>query len=243
MHNPMTHIYRFFGEKVNDGSWRLADEEVTHALKVLRLNDGDSVEVMDGCGLTGQGTLKIESKSKALAVDVTETWTPQDNFCRWILLGALKPGDVDDLIAPLVELGADKIIIYRQADTPHFRISDGASERWQRLVRAALKQSKRPWTVEVQAVGDLDAALALAAPCTYKWMLDHEAKVDLLAKSWAKPEGQGVAALIGGEKGLSAAERAQALKAGFEGVRLGPWVLRARTAAQAAAAFLGMMRV
>jgi acetyl-CoA acetyltransferase len=41
---------------------------------------------------------------------------------------------------------------------------------------------------------------------------------------------------------VTSAERAQALKAGFEGVRLGPWVLRARTAAQAAAVFLGMMR-
>ena len=56
----MSHIYRFFGEKVNDGTWRLADEEVTHAVKVLRLNDGDLVEVMDGRGLTGHGTLKIE---------------------------------------------------------------------------------------------------------------------------------------------------------------------------------------
>ena len=239
----MSHIYRFFGEKLNDGIWRFADEEVTHALKVLRLKDGDLVEVMDGRGLTGHGTLKIESKSKAFAVNVTETSTPQDSFRRWILLGALKPGDVDDLIAPLVELGADKIIIYRQAETPHFRIADGASDRWQRLVRAALKQSKRPWSVDLEAVDDLGAALDLVAPCTYKWMLDHEAKVDLLAKTLAKVEGQGVAALIGGEKGLTAAERAQALKAGFEGVRLGPWVLRARTAAQAAAVFLGMMRV
>jgi 16S rRNA (uracil1498-N3)-methyltransferase len=48
----------------------------------------------------------------------------------------------------------------------------------------------------------------------------------------------GVMVLIGPEGGLSADEQAQALAAGFIGVRLGPRVLRTETAALAALTLL-----
>ncbi len=240
----MAHKYRFFAEKISHGSWQLEDEEVIHALKVLRLPDGETVEVMDGKGVTGTGRLHIESKSKLFVQEVIETCHEKDPCTRVILLGALKQGDVDDLIAPLVELGVDRIIVYRQDDTPKFRVSDNSSERWQRLVRSALKQSKRPWSVTVEAFDSLDEALAEVTAYKNKWMLSPDAKDDLLTVSASLDKSRvalGLAALIGGEKGLSPREEALSKAAGFTPVRLGPWVLRARTAAPAAAVFLGML--
>jgi len=236
----MAHVYRFFGERVSQGLWSLDDDDAVHAIKVLRLSDDQVVEVMDGHGNVGVGRLKVESKSKVKVTNVTENFTPKDNFCRALLIGALKPGDVDDMIAPLVELGVDKILVWRQSDTPHFRVSDGAMERWQRLVKSAVKQSKRPWKVDVQSLPSLEAALSEVEGINLKWMLSPEATSDVLAETHKTAPGNGVAVLVGGEKGLSSAEEAFASQAGFVAVRLGPWILRAKTAAQAAAVFLGM---
>jgi 16S rRNA (uracil1498-N3)-methyltransferase len=237
----MAHQYRFFGEKDASGAWRLEDDEAHHAIKVLRLSGGEVIELVDGKGTVATGRLVLESKSKAAISDVSEVFTPKDPFCRCILLGALKPGDVDDLIAPVVELGADKLIIFHQADTAQYRTSDSALERWQRLVRSAVKQSKRPWSVEIKHASSLAAALDLTNDLSHHWILLPEAKDDLLSFLPGVTTGRGVAVLIGGEKGFTQTEQDHALALGYKPVRLGPYVLRARTAAQAAAVFLGMM--
>ena len=237
----MAHLYRFFGELTAAGKWRLDEEEVVHALKVLRLGDGTLIEVMDGQGNVGSGPMAIESKSKATIAQVADQFTAKDLATRCIMIGALKPGDVDDLIAPLVELGVDRIIVFRQEDTPHFRLNDAAAQRWNRLMRSAVKQSKRAWMVPVEAVESLQAGLSLVTSYQHKWMLTPDAQRDLQTISATITKLVGAVALIGGEKGLSPKEEMEAKASGFQGVRLGPWILRARTAAPAAAVFLGML--
>lgn len=237
----MAHVYRFFGTKQSSNNWQLEEDEARHALKVLRLSDGDIVEVVDGLGAVVSGRIRIESKSKVFVTTTEELFTPKDLFTRYMLMGALKPGDVDDLIAPLTELGVDKLIIFRQVDTAQFRLSESAAERWQRLARAAAKQSKRAYTLEIVCSPDVSAAMDLVKDVTHRWILEPKAEVDLLSIVPNVSSGSGLAVLIGGEKGLSEAETLQATRQGFQPVRLGPWILRARTAAQAAAVFLGMM--
>jgi 16S rRNA (uracil1498-N3)-methyltransferase len=238
----MAHIYRFFGQRVSPGVWCLDDDEAHHALKVLRLVQNDLIEVMDGQGQVAVGRLVPESKSKALIHDAVETKIDKDLFERRIILGALKPGDLDDLISPLVELGIDQIIIFHQSETAQFRISDSAVQRWKRLVRSAIKQSKRPWDVKLTCVSDLASALDLTSDVECRWMLTPDAQVDVLSELPAlEPTCGGVVMLIGGERGLSETEESLAVGRGFRSVRLGPWILRARTAAQAGAVFLGML--
>jgi 16S rRNA (uracil1498-N3)-methyltransferase len=236
------HVFRFFGHKnMATGNWSLDDDDVVHALKVLRLSDDALIEVMDGAGHMCAARLKIQSKSKASAAVIAESFTPKDLISRTIILGALKPGDVDELIAPLVELGIDRIIVFRQEDTPHFRLSDNASDRWERLVKTAMKQSKRPWMVVVEAADTLNAALERVADHSHKWILSPEAPADILTVATSVTSSSGVVALLGGERGLSSREEDIALAAGFAPVKIGPWVLRAKTAASAAAVFLGML--
>lgn len=238
----MAHIYRFFGQKTSEGLWTLDDEEARHAVKVLRLTDQSQVEVMDGRGRVASGRLVIESKSKVTVLDVRETYTKKDTFNRSILLGALKPGDVDDLIAPLTELGVDELIVFHQSDTAQFRLSDGAMERWKRLVRSAVKQSKRPWELDLKSAVDLSSAIKTAQGGPIRWMLTPDADADVFQEvSQVTAGSPGITVLIGGERGLSKVEESLALEQGYKPVRLGPWVLRARTAAQAAAVFLGML--
>jgi 16S rRNA (uracil1498-N3)-methyltransferase len=236
------HIYRFYATRVALGVWRLDEDEVVHALKVLRLADGQTVEVMDGKGVTGVGRFQIESKSKAIVLDVSEVVHPQDSRTRALMIAALKPGDVDDLVAPLVELGVDRIIVYRQDETSKHRLSDGATERWARLARAAMKQSKRPWEVKMSCYGSLADALEEVTAFDVRWMLSAEAPCDFLTEvARLSSAGGSVVALVGGEKGFSQREESLALAKGFVPIRLGPWILRAKTAGIASANLLGMM--
>lgn len=237
----MAHTYRFFGSKQSQELWHLDDEEVTHALKVLRLNDGAVVEVMDGEGTVAQGILKVESKSKALVQASEEVFMPKDEFCRSILIGALKPGDVDDLVAPLIELGVDEIIVFRQEGNPHFRTGESANARWDRLMRSALKQCKRPWKVSISAVESLEEALACKTEHKIGLLLSPEAEHGMIEMVQSIQSKKGAVMLIGGEKGLSPKEETLAKSRGFQSVSLGKWILRARTAAPAAAVFLGLM--
>jgi 16S rRNA (uracil1498-N3)-methyltransferase len=237
----VAHRYRFFGSPQDGARWSLDDEEVTHALKVLRLESGAEIEVMNGKGEVCVARLVVTSKSKAHAEVVSTESFPEDTVERAILLGALKPGDIDELIAPLVEMGVDRLIVFRQDDTPQFRVSDQAGERWQRLVRAAVKQSKRPWTAVVEVAEGLEEAVAMTRPGAQKWYLDPDAETDLITLTTELREPVSFVALVGGEKGLSRRESELAHKNGFIPVRLGPWVLRAKTAAVGAAVFLGML--
>jgi translation initiation factor IF-2 len=71
--------------------------------------------------------------------------------------------------------------------------------------------------------------------------LDTPGHGDFLAVASSVTSVTGAVALVGGEKGLSPREESAASAAGFLPVKLGPWILRARTAAPAAAVFLGML--
>jgi 16S rRNA (uracil1498-N3)-methyltransferase len=110
-----------------------------------------------------------------------------------------------------------------------------------RLVKSAVKQSKRPWMVQVEAVESVEVALEMTREIEQKWYLDPESAVDFVDESKHVSKSRTVAAIIGGEKGLTSKESKLVKESGYKPVRLGPWILRARTAVIGAAVFLGMM--
>lgn len=245
--NPTRHVFRFFGSRVTDSLWRLDDAEAHHALKVLRLPPGEAVEVMDGMGAVARGTLKPTGKESA-DVDVIESRTePAEPAGLELAMGALKPGDLDDILPALVELGMTRISIFINEQSGKSRVAEKSLDRWQRIVDASVKQSKRAWRPEVTAFSSLEEWLRALPPQPsadeIRWIF---AEPSLLAAATTAPLGTPpgrifmVRGLVGSEKGFSPSEVRAALDAGFFPVSLGPHVLRARTAAIAAATMLAM---
>ena len=262
-HDTNRHTFRFFGSRINDSRWVLEDAEAHHALKVLRLPAGEPVEVMDGKGTVVAGSLAPTGKESA---EVNVTWSrtePAEPVAMELAMGALKPGDFDDVLPALVELGMTRISLFINEQTGKNRVAEKSLDRWQRIVDAAVKQSKRAWRPEIATFSSME-----------EWILDRHGQGrpgGEVRWIFAEPglEGDGgvgsatpaVAALttvtgnaqhpflspppsliglVGSEKGFSPPEVRAALDAGFFPVSLGPHVLRARTATVAAAAMLAM---
>lgn len=234
----MSHVFRFFATQTPSGHWILDEDEAEHARKVLKLKVGTEVEFTDGLGTHGRGLVHQSQKDGVLIAASHVEQMPPAKTLHALALGALKPGDIDEILPALVELGIREIHIFQQQDTAKFRTSDKQTERWDRIVKAAVKQSKQAWLSHVIVHESLEAALIALKPFDNRLVLDAAAEVPLLDVCDRKK--LKTAAVVGGERGLNAAELAVCQSLGFTPVKMGPYVLRAKTAAVAVAAIFSL---
>jgi 16S rRNA (uracil1498-N3)-methyltransferase len=234
----MNHLFRFFGNRENNNRWAIVGDEFLHLKKVLRLKEGDLVEVTDGQGYFAEGKI-AEITSNFAYVEIGETLSEQktDNTLI-VMIGALKHKETDELIAPLVELGAQKILVFCQEQTEKSRISESALERWQRIAASAVKQSKSNWLPEITLYKNInDMISSLESEIKNRYVLEDDCSADLLSAPLTKnPAG----VVIGSEKGFSEKELELLEAAGFKKVNISKNTLRSKTAAIAGAGILAL---
>jgi len=217
---------------------RLDAAEAAHARKVLRLNVGDEVWLVDGHGRRARARLTSLDKSGASCrIEAVERLAPLRP--RLVICPGLAKGPaMDFLAARLTELAVDELRPFLAA-RGEVRLRDEGQrlERWRRLAGQALKQCGAPLLPEFFAPLDLEALLALAPARAARLVLyereDGRAMAQVLAEAGAPAE---VWALIGPEGGFTAAEIDRAAAAGFTPCGLGGVILRAETACLAVAA-------
>lgn len=235
----MKHVFRFLG-RLDDGAWVIDDEsEVEHIRKVLRLVVGTEVEVFDGLGTWGTGRVEVVGKDRVdVTVDHQETVARRGRPLS-IAIGAVKPGDMDDVIPTLTELGADAVHVFYQEGGDPGRLGPKVRERWRRIVLSAAKQCKRAWLPEIHIHECLRDLLTATGGVGGKYFGAAGAAKQLVAEQVG--EG-GSLVVLGSERGLNPTEEKVLVDAGFEAVSFGEHVLRARTAAIAAMAILACRR-
>ncbi len=194
-----------------------------HLERVLRLRNGDPVSVTDGAG-----AWRWCRFGAALVPDGEIECVPPPAPPITVAFALVKGQKPELVVQKLTELGVDEIIPF-VAERSVVRWDDERArrntERLRRVAAEAAMQSRRVWLPEVQEVTTFDDLAGGGA---------------LLAadRDGAAPTLERPAVMIGPEGGWSDAERAR-----FNGtVGLGPSVLRAETAAFAAAAMLGALR-
>lgn len=196
-----------------------------HLERVLRVRVGDEVVVCDGAGRWRPGTLGAGGAIEPVAeVEVAARAEPTVTIAF-----AITKGERPELVVQkLTELGVDRIVPFTAARSvarwDRGRAA-GHIERLRRVAREASMQSRRPWLPEV---ADL-ATFAEAAALPGATMADRDG---------APPALDRPAVLVGPEGGWTDEERS----CGLPAVGLGPGVMRAETAAIAAAALLGGLR-
>ncbi len=264
-----SHVFRFLGKPCDGapGHWRLDDVDAHHALKVLRLAAGQPVEVTDGKGSVAIGKLLPTGKESADVEVVSSHKINRPHPILHLAVGALKPGDLDDTLPALVELGMQRISIFLAEQSGKFRLAEKSIERWERIMEGAVKQSKQAWLPELGIHSSLSDFLeqglvsaelnknncvywVFAAPGDETIAADQSNKnqstvtvPDLMtafntAGKLTKPDQ--LLALVGSEKGFSDQEVRLALANGFKAISLPGSVLRAKTAAVSAATMLAM---
>ena len=214
--------------------------EGRHAATVTRLGAGEEVELVDGLGRRGLGTVAAATGKGSLAVDLSEVTDEPAPAPRLVVVQALPKGDRGEVaVETLTEVGVDEIVPWAAIRcVTRWRDARGekALARWRTTAEAAAKQSRRarfPVVAELEGTRDVAARLRRAAA----GVLLHEDAAEPLAGLELPASGEVVVA-VGPEGGISPEELAVLVDAGATAYRLGPTVLRTSTAGTAAAAVL-----
>ncbi|MFN3884385.1 MAG: 16S rRNA (uracil(1498)-N(3))-methyltransferase [Rhodocyclaceae bacterium] len=206
-----------------------------HALKVLRMRDGDALVLFDGLGGEWRATLKIGAGKTARALVGEARDVERESPLDVTLVQALPAGDkMDWVVEKCVELGVTAIQPVR-ATRSVMRLSDERMARrvahWNAIAVAACEQCGRNRVPPVLPILDLPRYLASArAQDVCRLVLSPRG--DHALRGLVKPADT-IHVMIGPEGGWDEGEIAAAHAAGFTSVRLGPRVLRTETAGAA----------
>jgi 16S rRNA (uracil1498-N3)-methyltransferase len=213
------------------------DDNEVHHLRVRRAQDREIVELLDGTGLRGTGRLVQTGKLWAVEIQSAQHEPrPAD------LTLAVAAGDRDRfswMVEKAVELGVTRILPLETARSSGVAtgIRDAHLRRLRRQALEATKQCGVAWAVQVEEPLSLDEFRRRPLPGP-GWLAD---------RSGAPPptslDGSAMTVVIGPEGGLTGAERAGLVAAGYLPVVLGPYTLRFETAALAAAALATTARM
>ena len=222
-------------------------------VQVLRLQPGDTITLFegaqDGPGGEWQATIVRMGRSDVqVRVDQHHPTERENPRPVHLLAGITANERMDWLVEKATELGAASLtplLAERSVLKLKGERADKKREHWQAVAVAACEQCGR------NQVPVMHPALTLAqwlqahpvehdAPGTQRAVLSLAPGCQPLAQVLAKESGP-VVVLSGPEGGLSPAEEALALQAGFAPVTLGTRILRAETAPLAALALLGAL--
>lgn len=214
----------------------LDGDEAAHLSRVLRLREGDGVEVFDGAGASASA--RIESAGRrGVRLLVGETRMSPAPAFEGILVQALPKGEKKDFIVQkAVELGLARLVfVESERSVARLDAEGGArrAERWSRIAVGAAKQCRRDRLPVLSAAPDVPAAVA-ALPAGVRILCEvHPGARPLrgILREAAAAGVRSVTVFVGPEGGFAPGEVDCILGAGAAVASLGPNVLRAETAA------------
>jgi 16S rRNA (uracil1498-N3)-methyltransferase len=222
------------------GSFDLPPEAAHHAARVLRLREGDAVQIFDGIGNECHGVIAKLGGKHVVVGDITARNIDRESPLQMLLAQALSSSEkMDWVIQKATELGAAEIQPLDTNRSVAKLTAERAAKRmehWQQVAIAACEQCGRNVLPQIHAPLDIMLWLQqMKQQPDAKFILLPEGAASLHAQS--KPQGRAVL-LIGAEGGFTQAESETALHCGFTPIRMGARVLRTETAAVAGLAAL-----
>ena len=220
----------------------LTEAALQRLVRVLRQGPGDEVILFNGDGHDYRARLLSAGKREGQAEVLSRAEPRGESPLSITLAQALARGEKMDLvIQKAVELGVCAIapvVTERTEVKLDAERSDRRMQHWRGVVAGACEQCGRarlPVLSEPRALADF-AAATLEAGAGRHFYLDPQASHSVA--TLGLPADARLTLVIGPEGGLSARDIAILHAARFEGLRLGPRVLRTETAGLAAIAAL-----
>ena len=222
----------------------LGEEDSKHCVKVLRMAEGDTIEVVDGNG--NLYTCRITTAHpKRCAVGVTESVHQAPHWEQRIVLAIAPTKNLDRiewLVEKCVEMGIDRIIPLRCHNSERTVLK---TERLKKIMVSAMKQSLKATLPQLDEMTPIEKVIAepfegvrCIAYCDA--LLPREERQTLAT---AFRPGSDVMVLIGPEGDFSPEEVQASRAAGFVPVTLGESRLRTETAGMMAVAWIHALGV
>ncbi len=227
----------YVGQPLTVGaSVTLPDTAAAHLLRVLRLGVGDACVLFNGDGFDYDCRIATAGKRGGEVEVLAAREVDNESALRIVLLQGVARGEkMDWILQKATELGVAGFVPVN-SERSEVRLDAARGEKrlahWQGVVASACGQSGRAKVPPVAAPVPLAEAVAGLPAGTLKLTLDPTA--DAAIRGLADPLGRSIVVAIGPEGGWSPRDRTVLSAAGFEGLRLGPRILRTETAGIAA---------
>ena len=210
-----------------------------HLLRVLRAKPGDACVLFNGDGHDYNARIVAAGRNDADVEILAARAVGSESPLRIVLLQALARGEkMDWILQKATELGVAAIVPVASERSEVRLDGERAGKRvahWRSVVVAACGQSGRATVPAVAAPCPLPEAMPGLPADARRLLLDPQAVQGLRMLDVAIG---GIVLAIGPEGGWSGRDLATLRGNGFEGLRLGPRVLRTETAGIAAIAAL-----
>ncbi|SAI65682.1 16S ribosomal RNA methyltransferase RsmE [Bordetella ansorpii] len=203
-----------------------------HAVRVLRVRDGQDIVLFDGQGGEYPAVLKVQGR--AVHAQLGEHRAHEAELAGAItLVQGLPSGDkMDWVVEKAVELGAVRVAPI-SAQRSVVQLSGARADKrlahWRRIAQSAAEQCGRNRLMQVDAPCTL-AQWLREAPQGPRLLCHPEAELSLAQVLAQDPAPRRISLLVGPEGGWSDTELQAARQAGTTAVRFGPRVLRTETA-------------
>ena len=226
-------MHRFYALRLDESHAALSQEEASHALKVLRLREGDECQAL----MEGEIYAAVLEKTEPeVILQLGEKLPSPEAGVKVTLYQGLPKGDKMEFITQKCTEGGvyaiTPVLFSRCVVKWEKKDNEKKLPRWQRIAAEAAKQSCRAMVPEI------------GEPVTVKQLCQELQQYDLALVPWEEHKGNGiaknyqgqkrVAIVIGPEGGMSPEEIEMMKQANARPVTLGPRIFRTETAGLAA---------
>lgn len=224
-------------EDVAGDTLRLREDEAHHLSRVLRLEAGDEIQVVDGLGGWYRVSLEDVARSGATGrILERRLGVGESPLYLHLAVASMKSRSRFDIVLEkATELGASRITVVDCARSERVRLDAGRAAR---VMRAAMKQCRRSRIPTLE--GPVQLSSFVSAVRSSRRVICHDAAGSLPLSGVLTPEAADVVLLVGPESGFTEKELGAAIAADFVPASLGVRRLRTETACVAACARISL---
>ena len=242
-------MHLFYTPDIATDTYTLNEEESKHCVRVLRLNEGDKIQLIDGIGGLYEAEI-IDNNPKRCSVKIIDT-KKEVGKRNWQLHIAIAPTKSMDrlewFVEKATEMGIDEVSLINSVNSERNIVK---TERIQKVAISAIKQSLKAYLPKINEVVNLKILIAQAKDFKGEKFIAHchpsplsigeGSGVRSHIKTLYTPK-QNALVLIGPEGDFTIEEVKLALDNGFKEISLGESRLRTETAALYACAALNVI--
>ena len=222
-------MQRYFGLKKIGDSFVLSDDDIYHIKTVMRMFDGDKIEVVFDQDVYECCLVNVKSNIEILIEKKLEKLKKIHPFVN-LIIPILKENKMDLILQKATEMGADEITIIPMkrcmVKIEGNKIGKKIS-RWERIVKEASEQSKR---VEIPKIEFLENFKKLKKCDDLNLVCSTVERENNLKRVLTKNKNcDRINLVMGPEGGLDLEEEKFLVDIGYEKVTLGNQILRVET--------------
>ncbi len=228
----------FYVPDLQVDSTSLNTEESHHAVKVLRHQRGDQIQITNGQGRFFWAEItEAHPKHCGIRISKTETVPPRDYYIHMALSPTKSIDRTEWFVEKAVELGVDEIsfLLCEHSERKHLKL-----ERLERIAISAMKQSLQAYLPKLHELVKFQDFIQQSLPQDFKFIAYVNEQNPAL-KQIASPKAS-YCLLIGPEGDFSPSEIDLALNNHFKAVSLGSNRYRTETAGIIACHWLNLIQ-